>query len=88
MGRFVVRYRGQGPVPAAAVERAAGATGMRIIDQTQRTLLVEGTPEAVHAVFADDAEWLVTAERLYEMPDPKPKVAEKPGPSTRKGNSP
>jgi hypothetical protein len=87
MGRFIVRYRGKGPAPAAAVERAGCAPGMRVVDQTARTLLVEGTPEAVQAVFAGNDEWLVTAERLYEIPDPRPRVQKKRG-SARKGKSP
>jgi hypothetical protein len=60
---------------------------MRLIEQTPRTLLVEGTPEAVQAVFADRNEWLITAERLYEIPDPRPRIQHKRGSSARKGKS-
>lgn len=86
MDRFIARYCGKGPAPAAAVERAARAPGMRVVDQTNKTLLVEGTAEAVQAVFADLDDWQVTAERRYEIPDARPRVHTKRG-STRKGKS-
>jgi hypothetical protein len=73
--RFVVRYRGNGPVPAEALDRAAKTAGVRLVDRSARSLLVEGAAEAVRAAF-DEAggEWLVAPEVTYEVPDPRPKV--------------
>jgi hypothetical protein len=86
--RFIVRYRGKGPAPAAVLERAGLAPGMRVVDQTSRTLLVEGAPEAVQAIFADTDQWLVAPEELCRMPDPRPKVKQQSGPAGKVGERP
>ena len=78
MQRFIVRYRGKGSAPTEAVERAGGAPGVRVVDQTSRMLLVEGTEEAVQSAFPDRDGWLITAERRYEIPDPRPRVERPP----------
>ncbi len=78
MSQFVVRYRGKGPAPADALERAAQTPGLRVVDHSARSMLIEGTEETVRAAFDDATQWLIAPEVTYEMPDPRPKVKRPP----------
>jgi len=78
MARFIVRYRRKGPKPDDAAERMARVPGTRVVEETERMLLVEGEEAAVRSAFPDAGEWLVEPEKVYSIPDPRPKVERPP----------
>jgi hypothetical protein len=73
MSRFVVRYRGPGKRPQETVDRLE-AGGTSILEDSGRMMLVEASEQTLrHAL--DSADWVVSEERQYSVPD----VRKRPG---------
>jgi hypothetical protein len=73
-GQFILRYRGQGPTPAADIERIRALNGLSVLDSSGRMLLVEA-PEAELQTLVDTLpDWMLSAERKVAMPDPRQKL--------------
>jgi len=77
MARFIVRYRGKGAKPEGAVQRLREAAGVHVIDETRRMLLVEGPEEVIRSAFGDD-DWVIEAEQVYRIPEPRPSIKRRP----------
>jgi hypothetical protein len=75
--RYILRYRGAGSHSESDLARVLARRRAKVIDHTPRMVLVEGAPDALHAAFDDDPDWLLTPERSIERPDPKPRVRRK-----------
>ena len=74
MARFVVRYVGTGPRPAADVERIRTAQELTVIDDSSsRMLLVEASEERLKEVVESMPGWIWSRERTIRLPDPRPK---------------
>jgi hypothetical protein len=72
--RFIVRFRGPGPKPPDVAERISALPGMQVLDDTTRMLLVEAPEEARLRAALDPSLWVVSPERMYEIPPPRVKV--------------
>lgn len=69
MARYVLRYRGRGPRPAADVGRVGALPGVEIVDDSPRMLLVDGPEKALRAALADLPGWVMSAETAVPLPD-------------------
>ncbi|MGH9280098.1 MAG: hypothetical protein ACRD12_18615 [Acidimicrobiales bacterium] len=68
--RFVLRYRGDGPAPAADVARIESVPGTVVVERSDRMLLVEAAgPDDLRAVVDGLAGWVVAPEQTYTIPD-------------------
>lgn len=75
MPRFILRYRGSGPMPGADVDAITRAPGLEVIDgSSPRMLLVEARREDVEALLSGRTDWIVAPERTVTLPDPRPKL--------------
>lgn len=74
-GRYILRYRGEGPIPSDHAERIRDIDGLNLIDSTPRMMLVEATGrEELEQVVGALPEWVMSEERVVERPDPRPKI--------------
>ena len=64
-GRYVFRYRGRGPAPAADVACIAGQ--VHVLDHVARMLLVEASSSQVARLVAALPRWLATEERTFTV---------------------
>lgn len=78
MGRYIVRYVGEGRRPSADVQRILTAPGLTVLDQTPRMLLVEGGARGLKSLLGSMSGWTCTPERAFRLPDPRPRPRRKP----------
>ncbi len=76
MARFIIRFRGTGPIPSDDIERIRALPGTDVIDSTSRMLLVEAPDDEVRALVESMPDWVLSPEQTVFAPDPRPKVAE------------
>jgi len=69
VGRFILRYRGDGRRPDEDAQRIASLAGVEVIDDSVRMLLVEGAAATLRAVLAELPDWVMVAERVVPLPD-------------------
>ena len=74
MGRLILRYRGQGPLPADVVQAVQALPATRIVEQTSRMLLVDGPEDDVRRVVGAGPDWVIAPERSYTRPDTRPGI--------------
>ena len=72
MGRFILRFRGQGPLPDDIVRQVRQLPETQILEETDRMLLVEGPEEPLRRLVNDD--WLFTQEQRYTPPERRPTI--------------
>jgi hypothetical protein len=73
-GRFIVRFRGEGSIPAEDVERLRALPDINIIDSTSRMLLVDAPSDKLESLISSMPEWIMSEERMVSRPDPRPKI--------------
>jgi len=73
MGRFILRFRGQGDAPARVAARLRALPAIDVIDDSGRMLLVEGEEAALRAALAGD-DWLIAPEREYSLAAARPRA--------------
>jgi hypothetical protein len=78
-GRFILRYTGAGPPLAAHVTRLRNVPGTKVLDESDRMLLVEGDQEDLEATTRGLDGWVLTPERTMSIPDPRKKIKDEPG---------
>ncbi len=76
--RYILRYRGKGPKPAADTQRIRTLRETKVIDDGPRMLLVEAPEAVLRELMESLPDWVMTAERMMGIPDPHPKLG-KPG---------
>lgn len=76
--RFVLRYRGEGAKPEADVERVREMAAV-VDESSPRMLLVESRPEPLRTLVDSLADWMMTPEQTYTVPDTRKKVERPPG---------
>src|SRR6185295_9160122 len=74
MPRFILRYRGQGARPQGAVDKIRGIGGASVLEDSDRMMLVEAPEQELREAFGAEADWIVTPEIKYEVPDTRKKV--------------
>jgi len=74
MERYILRYRGSGPKPDCDVLRVEQEPETKILEETPRMLLVEGSKERIDDLVAGLPDWVASAEQTYALPDPRPRV--------------
>ena len=72
MARFIVRYRGRGPKPADVVEQIGKLPSVSIVDASDKMLLVEAPEESLRHLLGQSADWLISPELSYEIPEKLP----------------
>lgn len=74
IGRFILRYRGQGSIPDEDLARIRSLSDAQIIDSTPRMLLIEAPDQELKSALSSMSEWIVTEETYTPLPDPRPKL--------------
>jgi hypothetical protein len=69
MPRWILRYHGRGTRPDADVERIAALSGVAVVDDSNRMLLVEGPEDTLRGVLAALPDWTLNEERPVPLPD-------------------
>lgn len=77
-GRFILRYRGPGPPPAADVGRIRGLADVRVVDETPRMLIVESDAEPLGALVDGLADWIMAPDQSVPLPDTRARVERPP----------
>ena len=72
--RYILRYTGAGSAPAAHVVRLSNVPGTRVLDHSDRMLLVEGDQEQLEAATRDLDGWVLTPDKTISIPDPRKKI--------------
>ncbi len=76
--RFVLRYSGEGPKPAADVARLQELAGAVIVESSARMLVVEAKPEPLRDVVDALPDWVMGPDMSYDVPDTRKKVLRPP----------
>jgi hypothetical protein len=78
MARFVVRYRGAGDRPREALQRVQSIEGAQVLDDTGRMMLVEAPEHELRSALGTDADWVLSPEVNYPLPDTRKRPASPP----------
>ena len=73
-GRYILRFRGKGPIPANDVESIRSLKGLNVVDSTSRMLLVEAPKDELKSLIASMPEWILSEERTVPLPDSRRKL--------------
>jgi hypothetical protein len=79
VGRYIVRYVGEGLRPAADVRRIREAPGLTVLDDSSRMMLVQASAKRLRELMDSLPGWTWTPERSIRLPDPRPRPRRKPG---------
>ena len=75
MGRFILRYRGQGAKPESDVARLRSLPGSSVIDDSSPRMVLVEAPEAVLRSLVEQADdWVMSPEQTYPLPAPHPSL--------------
>lgn len=78
-GRYILRYRGDGPTPSDDVARIQALPGIRVLDDSSpRMMLVEGSSTEFEALVKDLPDWILVPEQTVKLPDPRPRPRSAP----------
>ena len=72
-GRFILRYTGAGPTPQAQVVHLKRVPGTKVLDASDRMLLVEGRQQELES-FAHSCGWVIAPEKTIPVPDTRKKI--------------
>jgi hypothetical protein len=79
VGRYIVRYVGEGLRPAADVQRIREAPGLTVLDDAAQMMLVEASAGKLRELMGSLPDWTWTPERSIRLPDPRPRPRRRPG---------
>ncbi len=79
MGRYIVRYVGEGLRPAAEAQRIRETPGLKVLDDATQMMLVEASAGKLRELMDSLPDWTWTPERSIRLPDPRPRPRRKPG---------
>jgi hypothetical protein len=74
MAHYILRYRGAGAIPEGDVEHIRAQRDVQILDTSPRMLLIDAPRDDMQTLAASLADWVVTPETTYTVPDPRPHV--------------
>lgn len=73
--RFVLRYRGDGPLPDTDMERLRHLPDITVVDVSPRMVLVESAEEFFDVLVEAFPEWLVAPEQTIALPDTRQRIS-------------
>ena len=74
MTRYILRCRGEGTKPSAAVEAIRSLPHATVIDEAGRMLLVEAPKDELTTALHTLSNWVLAEEQIYTVPDPRPHI--------------
>ena len=74
MKRYIILYRGEGEKPDADVQKIRGASGVTVLDETSKTLFVEGADADLKQVVGDLDLWSLEPEKTYRVSPPRARI--------------
>lgn len=74
MPRFILRFTGSGAKPADDLQRIRTQPETKVLDETERMILLEASPAKVAKLQSSLKDWSVCAEQSVPLPDPRPKL--------------
>ena len=75
MSRFILRYGGKNPKPAADVRQILALRGLTLIDDSTPRMLLVDAPEDKLKILLDSLQgWVMSPEQIVQLPDPRPKL--------------
>jgi hypothetical protein len=74
MARYILLYNGKGLKPAPDVEQIRSTSGVKVLDEASRMLLVEGRAAELKRVLDELTSWSMTTEKLYRVCPPKAQI--------------
>jgi hypothetical protein len=78
MPRFILRYRGSGPRPDAALHQIRQLDEADVIADSDRMLLVDAPEKPLRDLMATQKDWIVTTEQFIPAPDTRKRVEQPP----------
>lgn len=72
--RFILRYTGDGPTPAAHVAHLRSVPGTKVLDESEKMLLVEGRKRDLETATHVLGGWVLTAEKTIPVPDARKRI--------------
>lgn len=79
MPRFILRFTGDGAIPADDLKRLHALPNCRVVDQSSRMLLVEAEEKLLRDLVEAGRDWRLTPETTnVRVPDPRPRVKKSP----------
>ena len=76
--RFILRYTGDGPAPDAHLASLRAAPGTKVLDQSDRMLLVEGHQRELEKATRSLHGWVLTADKQVPVPDTRKTIKRPP----------
>ena len=76
--RFVLRYRGEGPIPDAEAAEVHALEDAVVVDSSSRMLVVESEPEPLRALVERLPDWIMAPAQQYGIPDTREQVERRP----------
>jgi hypothetical protein len=74
MGRFILRFTGEGEPPAEDVRRIRELPRAEVVDSSPRMLLVEAAAAPLDTLLRSLPAWSMSAENFVPLPNPRPKL--------------
>lgn len=78
MGRYIVRYVGEGLRPEADVQRIRSSAGLTVLDESSRLMLVEASAKRLESLLGSLPGWSWSPERAIRLPDARPRPRRRP----------
>ena len=72
--RFILRYTGAGPTPRAHVVHLKSVPGTKVLDASDKMLLVEGRRSDLETFTNALVGWVLSAEKTIPVPDTRKKI--------------
>jgi hypothetical protein len=77
-GRFILRYTGAGPTPHAHVAHLRSVPGTKVLDASDKMLLVEGRRSDLESFTHALVGWVLSSEKTVPVPDTRKKIKGRP----------
>ncbi len=75
MPRFILKFRGQGPKPANAVERIRSVPSFKILDESSpRMMLVDAPEPDLRRILESLPDWKAYPEQTVSLEDPRQRI--------------
>lgn len=74
MPRFIFRFKGVGTKPVEDVRRIRTQAGTKILEESERMLLVDASTAKAEKLQSSLQDWSVCTEQSIPLPDPQQKL--------------